>query len=130
VESSLRAHCDDTMLVLVAIGEDSPSPVFDRHAQTCPDCRAKAADFAEVVNVAAESLSERAYSQPPASVWRTLAKEVEPAGTRPDLVVPLPTKAAPADSDPAAPASRRPVLIAVLLLIVALAVVLGLVLAT
>lgn len=113
------------MLALVAIGENSPSAVFDRHAQTCGACRTKATDMAEVVSVGSASLAERAYSQPPAGVWRSLAKEVEPAGSRPDLVVALPTRAVPADDD-ADPSRRRwPLVAAAVTLLLVLAVLLG-----
>ncbi|MDQ1250197.1 MAG: hypothetical protein QG597_4576 [Actinomycetota bacterium] len=125
VESSLRAHCDDAMLALVAIGEASPSAVFDRHAQTCGACRAQATDLAEVVAVGSASLGERAYSQPPAAVWRSLAKDLEPAGSRPDLVVALPSRLVSTDVDADAERRRWPLLVAVVVVLVVLAVMLG-----
>lgn len=125
MESSLVAHCDDTMLALVAIGEASPSAVFDRHAQTCGACRTKAADIAEVVSVGSASLAERAYSQPPAAVWRSLAKDLEPAGSRPDLVVALPTRLVPTDPDAVAERRRWPLLVAAVAVLMALVVLLG-----
>ena len=113
------------MLALVAIGEASPSAVFDRHAQTCGACRSKATDLAEVVSVGSASLAERAYSQPPAGVWRGLAMELEPAGSRPDLVVALPTRPVP-DAGVADTERRRwPLLVAVVVVLVALAAMLG-----
>ena len=125
MESSLRAHCDDTMLALVAIGEASPSAVFDRHAQTCGACRSKATDLAEVVSVGSASLAERAYSQPPAGVWRGLAMELEPAGSRPDLVVALPTRPVP-DAGVADTERRRwPLVVAAVAVLFVLAVLLG-----
>lgn len=127
VSEGAGQHCDDATLALVAVGQAAPSDVFERHSRTCAGCSARRHSLTDVADLARASLSERAYLQPPATVWRAIAAVAGDAGTAPDLVVELPA----ADSAVEQPVdlgrrARWPVIGAVALAILLLLVVLGL----
>lgn len=85
------------------------------------------ASLSEAVEVGSESLAERAYSQPPAAVWRSIRAEAGPCGTRPDLVIALPdppTEVAAAD-DSTKSAGRWPLVALLVAMLFALGLLLG-----
>lgn len=127
VSEGTGQHCDDATLALVAVGQAAPSAVFERHSHTCPACSARRQSLTDVADLARDSLSERAYLQPPATVWRGIAAVAGDAGTAPDLVVELPSAGSAVDQT--VDDGRRgpwPVIGAVAIAILLLLVVLGL----
>lgn len=85
--ASPAEHCDDVNLALVAAGGPAPSAVFARHMRSCPNCSQRYDEYADVVAVAAASMEDRAYSQPPGKVWLAIADGAGAAGSQPDLVI-------------------------------------------
>lgn len=85
--ASAAEHCDDTNLALVAAGGPAPSAIFTRHMHACPTCSQRYDECADVVAVAVASMEDRAYSQPPGKVWRSIADGAGAAGSQPGLVI-------------------------------------------
>lgn len=86
--------------------------------------------MSEAVTVARDSLAERAYLQPPASVWRSIAATVGAPHGGASLVVALPERPGSAAEVERHPGVRRSLVLVALVLVlvvVLLAVLLGLV---
>lgn len=122
--SETSEHCGDVALALVATGHNSPSAVFDRHAVTCPQCRRTLASFTEVVDTAGASLVERAYSQPPAGVWRSIAADAGAAGSDAAAVVELPVRPVDDVEQASARSLRWPLVVAALVAVIGVLLVL------
>ena len=122
--SEASEHCSDVALALVATGRQSPSAVFDRHSVTCPQCRRSLASYGEVVETASASLTERAYSQPPAGVWRSIAAVAGAAGSDPAAVVELPVRPVDDTEQAAARSLRWPLVVAALVAVIGVLLVL------
>lgn len=122
--SESSEHCGDVALALVATGHASPSAVFDRHAVTCAQCRRTLTNYTEVVDTAAASLAERAYSQPPAGVWRSIAAVAGAAGSDPTAVVALPVRQVADGEEPEPRSLRWPLVVAALVAVIGVLLVL------
>lgn len=70
------AHCDPGDLTKVAIGEDPPTAVFDRHMRSCPSCHERLTSLREVIELGRQSRSDRAYAQPPSGVWLAVEEAI------------------------------------------------------
>lgn len=117
-------HCDETGLALLAVGQPAPSAVFERHSQTCPACHQRLVAMTEAVTVAQASLAERAYLQPPAAVWRSIAAAAGAPGGTADLVVRLPEREGAVAEVEHRSAAGRPMIIAAIVVLLAVVAVL------
>jgi len=72
-------HLDPDRLVLLALGEQPPSPPETAHLDTCKACRTDLAANRETVLIGRETEHVRDLPDPPEALWDRIAAEAFPA---------------------------------------------------